>query len=145
MKKIIIQGYNLDNERMKNVFFLNNDYFQYLLEEIREIRLSERKFYQKITDIYATSFDYDKNSSLTIKLFKKIINKMHSTFEEPDDLKLIISSFLDLAENRAKRHIPMTMEDWSTRIDKFLLADDRDILENAGKISHEIACDKALT
>lgn len=62
-----------------------------------------------------------------------------------ESLELIVSAFLDLAENRAKRHIPMTMEDWSTRIDKFLLADDLDILQDAGKISHEIACDKALT
>ena len=74
-----------------------------------------------------------------------VIAKNYLSKEEIESLGLIVSAFLDLAENRAKRHIPMTMEDWSTRIDKFLLADDLDILKDAGKISHEIACDKALT
>ena len=74
-----------------------------------------------------------------------VIAKNYLSKEELESLGLIVSAFLDLAENRAKRHIPMTMEDWSTRIDKFLLADDLDILKDAGKISHEIACDKALT
>ena len=74
-----------------------------------------------------------------------VIAKNYLSKEELESLELIVSAFLDLAENRAKRHIPMTMEDWSTRIDKFLLADDLDILKDAGKISHEIACDKALT
>jgi len=74
-----------------------------------------------------------------------VIPKNYLSKDELESLELIVSAFLDLAENRAKRHIPMTMEDWSTRIDKFLLADDLDILKNAGKISHEIACDKALT
>ena len=74
-----------------------------------------------------------------------VVVKNYLSKEELESLELIVSAFLDLAENRAKRHIPMTMEDWSTRIDKFLLADDLDILKDAGKISHEIACDKALT
>ena len=74
-----------------------------------------------------------------------IIAKNYLSKEELESLELIVSAFLDLAENRAKKHIPMTMEDWTTRIDKFLLADDLDILKDAGKISHEIACDKALT
>ena len=74
-----------------------------------------------------------------------VIAKNYLSKEELESLELIVSAFLDLAENRARRHIPMTMEDWSTRIDKFLLADDLDILKDAGKISHEIACDKALT
>lgn len=74
-----------------------------------------------------------------------VIAKNYLFKEELESLELIVSAFLDLAENRAKRHIPMTMEDWSTRIDKFLLADDLDILKDAGKISYEIACDKALT
>ena len=73
------------------------------------------------------------------------IAKNYLSKEELESLELIVSAFLDLAENRAKRHIPMTMEDWSKRIDKFLLADDLDVLKDAGKISHEIACDKALT
>jgi len=73
-----------------------------------------------------------------------VIAKNYLTKEELEQLELIVSAFLDLAEARAKRNIPMTMEDWPTRIDKFLLSDDRDILKDAGKISHEIACDKAL-
>ena len=192
LKTFTIQGYVLDKERMKNGSFIDKDYFEKLLEEIREIRLSERRFYQKITDIYATSVDYDKKSPTTIKFFKKVQNKMHYAVshqtaaeiiynradsekehmglttwknspngkiletdvviaknylntKELESLELIVSAFLDLAENRAKRHIPMTMEDWATRIDKFLLADDLDVLNDAGKISHEIACDKALT
>ena len=177
---------------MANGAFFDEDYYDSLLAEIREIRLSERRFYQKITDIYATSVDYDSKSPTTIKFFKKVQNKMHYAVShqtaaeiiynradskkehmgltnwknspngkiletdvviaknylskrELEQLELIVSAFLDLAEARAKRHIPMTMEDWSTRIDKFLLSDDRDILKDAGKISHEIACDKALT
>ena len=192
LKAFTIKGYVLDKERMKNGTFIGKDYFEKLLEEIREIRLSERRFYQKITDIYSTSIDYDKNSPITIDFFKKVQNKMHYAVsgqtaaeiiynradsekenmgltswenspngkilksdviiaknylskEEMDDLERIVSAFLELAEGRAKRHIPMTMEDWSNRIDKFLLSDDRDILKNAGKISREIACDKALT
>ena len=74
-----------------------------------------------------------------------VIAKNYLNTKELESLELIVSAFLDLAENRAKRHIPMTMEDWATRIDKFLLADDLDVLNDAGKISHEIACDKALT
>ena len=192
LKEFSKKGYIIDKKRMENGIFFDEDYFESLLAEIREIRLSERRFYQKITDIYATSIDYDNKSPITRKFFKKVQNKMHYAVshqtaaeiiynranankknmgltswknspkgkiletdvviaknylskKELEQLELIVSAFLDLAESRAKRHIPMTMEDWSTRIDKFLLADDRDILENAGKISHEIACDKALT
>ena len=192
LKTFTIQGYVLDKERMKNGSFIDKDYFEKLLEEIREIRLSERRFYQKVTDIYATSIDYDSKSPISIDFFKKVQNKMHYAVshqtaaeiiysradsekehmgltnwknspngkimksdvvvaknylskEELESLERIVSAFLDLAEDRAKRNIPMTMEDWATRIDKFLLADDRDILKDAGKISHEIACDKALT
>ena len=192
LKTFTIQGYVLDKERMKNGSFIDEDYFEKLLEEIREIRLSERRFYQKVTDIYATSIDYDPESPISIAFFKKVQNKMHFAVskqttaeiiynradsekehmgltnwkkspngkimksdviiaknylskEELRDLEGIVSAFLEIAENRARKHIPMTMEDWSTRIDKFLLADDRDILKDAGKISHDIACDKALT
>ncbi len=192
LKTFTIQGYVLDKERMKNGTFIDEDYFEKLLEEIREIRLSERRFYQKVTDIYATSIDYDSKSPISINFFKKIQNKMHYAVskqtaaeiiydrvdsekehmgltswknspngkimesdviiaknylskDELQDLEGIVSAFLEIAENRARKHIPMTMEDWATRIDKFLLADDRDILKDAGKISHEIACDKALT
>lgn len=192
LKTFTIQGYVLDKERMKQGAFIDKDYFEKLLEEIREIRLSERRFYQKVTDIYATSIDYDSKAPITVDFFKKVQNKMHYAVskqtaaeiiysrvdsnrehmgltswknspdgkimesdvviaknylskEELQDLEGIVSAFLEIAENRARRHIPMTMEDWVTRIDKFLLSDDRDILKDAGKISHEIACDKALT
>ena len=192
LKEFSKKGYIIDKKRMENGIFFDEDYYESLLAEIREIRLSERRFYQKITDIYATSIDYDSNSPITIKFFKKVQNKMHYAIshqtaveiiynradseknnmgltswmnspngkiletdvviaknylskEELEQLELIVSAFLDLAESRAKRNIPMTMEDWATRIDKFLLADDRDILKDAGKISREIARDKALT
>ncbi len=192
LKEFSKKGYIIDKKRMANGAFFDEDYYDSLLAEIREIRLSERRFYQKVTDIYTTSVDYDSKSPTTIKFFKKVQNKMqfavlHQTAaeiiynranadkdymgltswknspngkiletdvviaknylskEELESLELIVSAFLDLAENRAKRHIPMTMEDWASRIDKFLLADDLDVLKNAGKISHEIACDKALT
>lgn len=192
LKEFSKKGYIIDKKRMENGTFFDEDYYDSLLAEIREIRLSERRFYQKITDIYATSVDYDSKSPTTIKFFKKVQNKMHYAVshqtaaeiiynrvdsekehmgltswknspngkiletdvviaknylskEELEQLELIVSAFLDLAEARAKRNIPMTMEDWATRIDKYLLADDRDILKDAGKISHEIACDKALT
>ena len=190
LQQYAIKGYVLDKKRMENGSFLGEDYFEELLEEIREIRLSERRFYQKITDIYSTAMDYDKDSPITKEFFSKVQNKLHFAVshqtaaeivydradhtkqnmglttwknspngkiiksdvsvaknylskEEIDDLEHIVSAFLDIAENRAKRKIPMTMEDWASRIDKFLLADDRDILENAGNISAEIAKEKA--
>lgn len=190
LQQYAIKGYVLDKKRMENGSFLGEDYFEELLEEIREIRLSERRFYQKITDIYSTAMDYDKDSPITKEFFSKVQNKLHFAVshqtateivydradhtkqnmglttwknvpngkiiksdvsvaknylskEEIDDLEHIVSAFLDIAENRAKRKIPMTMEDWASRIDKFLLADDRDILENAGEISAEIAKEKA--
>lgn len=192
LKEFSKKGYIIDRRRMENGAFFDEDYYDSLLAEIREIRLSERRFYQKITDIYATSVDYDSKAPTTIKFFKKVQNKMHYAIskmtapeiiynradsekeymgltswknspkgkiletdvtiaknylskDELESLERIVSAFLDLAENRAKRNIPMTMEDWSTRIDKYLLADDLDILKDAGKISHKIACDKALT
>ncbi len=192
LKEFSKKGYIIDKKRMENGAFFDEDYYESLLAEIREIRLSERRFYQKITDLYATSVDYDSKSPITINFFKKVQNKMHYAVshqtaaeiiynradsekeymgltswknspngkiletdvviaknylskKELEQLELIVSAFLDLAEARAKRNIPMTMEDWANRIDKFLLSDDRDILKDAGKISHEIACDKALT
>ncbi len=191
LKEFAKKGYIIDKKRMENGTFFDEDYFESLLAEIREIRLSERRFYQKITDIYATSIDYDRKSPITIKFFKKVQNKMHYAVskmtapeiiynradadkdymgltswknspngkilptdvviaknylskEELDQLELIVTAFLNLAEARAKQNIPMTMEDWATRIDKYLLSDDRDVLKDAGQISHEIACDKAL-
>ena len=184
------KGYVIDRKRMENGAFLDEDYFEDLLEEIREIRLSERRFYQKLTDIYATSMDYDKNAPTTKLFFAKIQNQLHyavshqtaaeiiysradstqnhmglSTWkkapdgkilksdvaiaknylakEELDDLSLIVNAILDFAEARARRHIPMTMQDWAERMEKYLLSDDRDILTDAGKISMEIAKDHA--
>lgn len=192
LKQFAKKGYIIDKKRMENGTFFDEDYFEELLAEIREIRLSERRFYQKITDIYATAIDYDSKSPTTIKFFKKIQNKMHYAIthqtaaeiiynransekehmgltswkhspegkiletdvviaknylskEELEDLELIVSAFLDLAEARARRNIPMTMEDWAKRIDKYLLSDDRDILKDAGRISMEIAKDKAIS
>ena len=192
LKEFSKKGYIIDKKRMENGTFFDEDYFEELLAEIREIRLSERRFYQKITDIYATALDYDRTAKTTKQFFAKVQNKMHYavthqtaaeivynradhtkehmnltswkhspdgriletdvviaknylTKEELEQLELIVSAFLDLAEARAKRNIPMTMEDWANRIDKYLLSDDRDILKDAGKISHEIAEEKALT
>ena len=192
LKEFAKKGYIIDKKRMENGIFFDEDYFESLLAEIREIRLSERRFYQKITDIYATSIDYDSKSPTTIKFFKKFQNKMHYavthqtaaeiiyeradhtkenmnltswknspngkiletdvviaknylTNKELQNLELIVTAFLDLAERRAINNIPMTMEDWANRIDKYLLSDDLDVLKDAGKISHEIAEEKALS
>ncbi len=191
VKEFTIKGFAMDDERLKNGgSVLTKKYFDQLLERIREIRLSERRFYQKITDIYATAIDYDKNASTTKRFFAKVQNKMHfavhghtaaeliyeradaeklhmglTTWEDAPDGKImksdvtfaknylteeemrvlsrIVSAYLDLAEARAERHIPMTMEDWSKRLDLFLMADDREILQGAGKITAELARDKA--
>ncbi len=192
LKEFSKKGYIIDKKRMENGVFFDEDYYESLLAEIREIRLSERRFYQKITDIYATSIDYDRKAPITIKFFKEVQNKLHYAVsrstapeiiynranaeeknmgltswknspdgkiletdvviaknylskEEIEGLELIVSSFLDLAESRAKRFIPMTMDDWKKLLDKYLLLDERDILKDAGTISHEIACDKALS
>jgi hypothetical protein len=186
LKEFAIKGYVLDKKRLKNGTFLNRNYFDELLSEIREIRLSERNFYQKITDIYATSIDYDKNAETTKEFFAKVQNKLHYaihkhtapelivkranskkehmgltswknspdgkiikpdvsiaknylTKEELESLGRIVGAYLDLAEERAKRKIPMTMEDWVKRIDAFLKFDEREILKNAGEITAEIA------
>ncbi len=186
LKQFAIKGYVLDKKRLENGNFLNQNYFDALLEEIREIRLSERNFYQKITDIYATSLDYDKNAETTREFFAKVQNKLHFavhqhtapelivkradskkehmgltswknspegrilktdvsiaknylTKEELESLGRIVSAYLDLAEERAKRGIPMTMEDWAKRLDLFLEFDEREILQNAGKITMKIA------
>ena len=186
LKQFAIKGYVLDKKRLENGSFLNENYFQELLEEIREIRLSERNFYQKITDIYSTSMDYDKNAETTKDFFAKVQNKLHYAIhkntapelivrranakkenmgltswknaprgkiikpdvsiaknylkkEELESLSRIVSAYLDLAEDRAKRKIPMTMDDWAKRLDKFLEFDDRDILKNPGKVTQELA------
>ncbi len=186
LRDFAIKGYVLDKKRMENGTFLNEDYFERLLEEVREIRLSERRFYQKITDIYATSVDYNKDAPTTREFFAKIQNKLHFSIhgytaaeliveradarkkhmgliswenspkgkilktdvsvaknylmaDELESLGRIINAYLELAEDRAKRKIPMTMEDWATRLDKFLEFDERDILQHSGKVTAEIA------
>lgn len=191
IKEFTIKGYAMDDDRLKNSgSILTEKYFYQLLERIREIRLSERRFYQKITDIYATSIDYDRNAKKTLEFFKIVQNKMHYAVtgntapeiiynradankknmgltswesspngkiiksdvgiaknyldeKEIASLRRIVSAYLDLAEDRALRHIPMTMEDWLKRLDDFLKLTDREILQNADKISHQIALDKA--
>ena len=192
-KDYTIKGWVMDDERLKNGgSVLTVEYFDRLIEQIREIRLSERRFYQKITDIYATALDYDRTAKTTKQFFAKVQNKMHYAvhghtaaeliYERADadkphmglttwaaapegkivksdvsiaknylsekemrSLERIISAYLDLAEDRAERHIPMTMEDWAKRLDLFLMADDREVLQDAGKITAEIAKAKAET
>ena len=166
-KDYTIKGWVIDDERLKNGgSVLTTEYFDRLLEQIREIRLSERRFYQKITDIYATALDYDRTARTTKQFFAKVQNKMHyavhghtaaeliyeradaekphmglTTWATAPEGKIVKS----LAEDRAERHIPMTMEDWSKRLDLFLMADDREVLQDAGKITAEIAKAKAET
>lgn len=186
LRDYAIRGYVIDRKRMENGTFLNEDYFEHLLAEIREIRLSERRFYQKITDIYATSLDYNPDAPTTVEFFAKVQNKLHYavhghtaaeliveradaqkehmgltswenapdgkivktdvsiaknylTERELEDLGRIVNAYLDLAERRAKRRIPMTMADWARHFDRILIADDMEILQDAGKISAEIA------
>lgn len=186
LRQFAIRGYVIDKKRMENGAFLNIDYFEHLLAEIREIRLSERRFYQKLTDIYATAIDYNRDAPTTRLFFKKIQNKMHyathghtaaeliveranaekehmglTTWENAPDGKIVktdvsiaknylkdneleimgrlVNATLDMAEVMANRHIPMTMEDWATRIDKILELTDHAILQDAGTITAEFA------
>ena len=190
LRDFTLRGYVMDRKRMENGAFLDEDYFERLLEEIREIRLSERRFYQKISDIFSTAMDYDRDAPITQALFAKVQNKMHYavhgqtaaeliikradhtrermgltnwgkapggkvlksdvvvaknylTEAELEDLGRIVSAYLDLAESRAKRRVPMTMEDWAKRLDIFLAADEREVLQDAGRISAEIAREHA--
>lgn len=190
LRDYTLRGYVMDRKRMENGAFLDDDYFERLLEEIREIRLSERRFYQKIADIYATALDYDRDAPITKEFFAKVQNKMHYavhghtaaelivkradhtkermglttwakapggkilrsdavvaknylTEAELADLGRIVNAYLDLAESRAKRRVPMTMEDWAKRLDIFLSADEREVLKDAGRISAEIAREHA--
>ena len=186
LRQFAIRGYVLDHKRMENGAFLGVDYFEHLLAEIREIRLSERRFYQKLTDIYATAIDYNKDALTTRLFFKKVQNKMHyavhghtaaeliveradankehmglTTWEnapngkivktdvsvaknylqekELEEMGRIVNASLDMAESMAMRHIPMTMEDWANRIDKFINLFDSPILQDSGKVSAEYA------
>ena len=174
LKQFAIRGYVIDKKRMENGTALGEDYFERLLEEIREIRLSERRFYQKITDIYATSIDYDAKAPTSQKFFATVQNKMHYAVtgcnkphmgltswegspdgkilrtdvgvaknylskEELESLGRIVSAFLDFAEDFAKRRIPMTMEDWSGKLDSYLQLTGREVLQNAGSVSRKDA------
>ncbi|HGI3625667.1 TPA: virulence RhuM family protein, partial [Streptococcus agalactiae] len=187
VKDFTIKGWAMDDERLKNSGTkLTKDYFEKLLVKIREIRLSERRFYQKITDIYATSLDYDPSAKATKRFFAAIQNKLHYAIhgktaaelivdranhktknmglatwegspnskihkydvvvaknylneEELNQMQRIVSSYLDMAELQAERHIPMTMEDWEKRLNGFLQLWDKEILNDAGKVSAALA------
>jgi len=192
LKDFAIKGFVLDKKRLENGSYLNENYFEELLAGIREIRLSERKFYQKVTDIFATSIDYNKDAVTTKTFFAKVQNKLHYgvhghtaselvhkradstkdklgliswknspdgkiiktdvsiaknnlSKDEMEELGRIVNAYLDLAEARANRQIPMTMQDWAKRIDMFLEFDEREILQDSGRISAQIAKEKAET
>ena len=186
MRDFAIRGYVLDKERLKNGSFFSKEYFDDLLAEIREIRASERRFYQKITDIYATAVDYNVESEITKTFFATVQNKLHfavhgntaaeliveradskkehmglTTWKnaphgmiiKPDvsvaknylaekeikALDRITTMYLDYAEDQAEQNIPMTMEDWSSKLNVFLKFNNRDLLENPGKVTQEVA------
>jgi len=186
LREFAIKGFVLDKKRLENGTFLNKNYFEELLAEIREIRLSERNLYQKVTDIFATSIDYNRDAVTTKTFFAKVQNKLHFGIhnhtaaeliykraaskkdkmgltswknspegkilktdvsiaknylnkDELESLGRMVNAYLDLAEDRAKRNIPMTMEDWAKRIDLFLEFNEREILNDAGAITAEIA------
>ncbi|MCX6858426.1 MAG: virulence RhuM family protein [Verrucomicrobia bacterium] len=187
VEQFTIKGFAMDDERLKNDgSILTKKYFEEQLQRVREIRLSERKFYQKITDIYATSIDYDLTAQSTQRFFATVQNKLHwaiygqtaaevilhradankdrmglttwkdapkgkiqkfdvvvaknyLTENEVAQLQRLVSAYLDVAEDMALRQIPMTMQDWETRLNRFIAATDRDILQDAGKVSAEIA------
>jgi hypothetical protein len=148
LRDFSIKCYVLDKARLENGSFLGEQYFNRLLEEIREIRLSERKFYQKITDIYATSLDYSKDVEATQLFFAKVQNKLHYAILKEDELAAlarVVGMYLDHAEDMAKRKIPMTMVDWAVRLDAFLQFNQRDVLDDFGKVSMEVAKSFALS
>ena len=192
LREFAIRGYVLDKKRMENGSFLGEDYFEHLLAEIREIRLSERRFYQKLTDIYATAVDYNRDAPTTRSFFKMMQNKMHyavhgrtaaeliveradaeqehmglTSWENAPDGKIVktdvviaknylketeladmgqlVNGVLELAERMAKRHIPMTMEDWAKRIDTILAAGGNEVLQTTGQVSAEQAKEHAET
>lgn len=186
VKDYTIKGWVMDVERLKRGSYLTDKYFDEQLERIREIRASERKFYQKITDIYATAIDYDKTSATTKRFYATVQNKMHyavhghtaaeliveradhekehmglTTWADAPDGKIkksdvtvaknylsetelkqlnrMVTAYLDFAENMTLRHIPLTMEDWEKRLNGFIEMFDYGILQDAGKVSAEIA------
>lgn len=187
IEEYTIKAYVMDDERIKSGgSILTDQYFEEQLQRIREIRLSERKFYQKITDIYATSIDYDITAQATKRFFATVQNKLHwaihgqtaaevilnradsdkqnmglttwkdapagkiqkfdvavaknyLTEHEMAQLQRLVSAYLDVAEDMALRKIPMTMQDWETRLNRFIEATDREILQDAGRVTAEIA------
>ena len=187
VKDYTIQGWAMDSDRLKNGgSVLTKGYFDHLLEQIREIRMSERRFYQKITDSYATALDYDKSAKTTRLFFAEVQNKLHWAIhrhtaaelimeranaekphmgltsweqypdgkiqkydvsiaknylskEELQALERIVTMYLDYAEYQASRHIPMTMQDWSQRLNRFLEFNEHEILHDTGRVTHEIA------
>ena len=192
LREYAIRGYVLDRKRMENGTFLDEDYFEHLLAEIREIRLSERRFYQKLTDIYATAIDYNRDAPTPKMFFKMMQNKMHyavhghtaaeliveradatrehmglTSWENAPDGKIVrtdvsiaknylkaveladmgqlVNGVLELAERMARRHIPMTMEDWAKQIDTILAAGGNEVLHNTGKVTAEEAKEHAET
>lgn len=185
-KDYTIKGWVMDDERLKRGTYLTEKYFDEQLERIREIRASERKFYQKITDLYATAIDYDKNSATTRRFYATVQNKMHYAVhghtaaeliveradhtkehmglttwadapegkikksdvtvaknylsqDEMKQLNRMVTAYLDFAENMTLRHIPLTMQDWEKRLNSFIEMLDYGILQDAGKVSAEIA------
>ncbi len=186
LRDFAIRGYVLDKERLKNGAFLSKTYFDDLLAEIREIRASERRFYQKITDIYATALDYSADAETTQTFFATVQNKLHYAIHghtaaeliveradstkdkmglttwrnaphgkilKPDvvvaknylsekelkSLDRFVTMYLDYAEDQAERGIPMTMKDWAGKLNAFLQFNEREVLENPGKVTHEVA------
>ncbi len=187
IREYTIKAYVMDDERIKaGGSILTERYFDEQLQRIREIRLSERKFYQKITDIYATAIDYDVTAQATKRFFATVQNKLHwaihgqtaaevivnradagkrymglTTWKdaplgkiqkfdvsvaknylaegEMAQLTRLVNAYLDVAEDMALRKIPMTMQDWETRLNRFIAATDREILQDAGKVTAEIA------
>ena len=186
VKDYTIKGWVMDDERLKRGTYLTEKYFDEQLERIREIRASERKFYQKITDLYATAIDYDKNAATTRRFYATVQNKMHyavhghtaaemiveradhtkehmglTTWADAPDGKIkksdvtvaknylsqdemkqlnrMVTAYLDFAENMTLRHIPLTMQDWEKRLNSFIEMFDYGILQDAGKVSAEIA------
>lgn len=193
LREYTIKGFAMDDDRLKSGgTILTKQFFEELLERIRDIRLSERRFYQKITDIYATAIDYDATADATKRFFAMVQNKLHwaihghtaaeviytradarrehmgltswtdaphgkiqkydvsiaknyLTQDELASLQRIVSAYLDIAEDMATRNIPMTMRDWAIRLDRFIEMTDRDILQDAGRITHELAREFAET
>lgn len=192
LRDFVIRGYLLDAERLKNGKLFDQSYFDQLLEEIREIRASERQAYQKVTDLFATASDYDVHSEVARRFFATVQNKLHYAVhrhtaaeiirdradaekphmgltswknaktggkvirtdvliaknylskEEIDTLNRLVSMYLDMAELRARKHVPMTMEDWEKRLDSFLVFNDMGILQGPGNVSAQEAKEHAL-